>query len=180
MIGKQQMRAEPAAVLAYLAAAAGVVTMAPDDFDDDTSSAWPALCDPAAGMSEDVAYVAVTTVLAPFVRRHPDAPAEALYRQARELHVHKGPPHGWQDLPAHVRFAFELFREVLVQSDGHVQRQADEAKAKAAAAAAAKKPRRPARAHESALEQIDSPLSRERAAPRAKPKSKTATAKKTK
>ena len=74
---------------------------------------WPQLGE-AAG---ERIHAADVVQLAAFVRAEPDAPAEALYRQARMLGIHKGPPNGWLQLPSHHRLAYETFRSSLMTLD---------------------------------------------------------------
>ena len=54
--------------------------------------------------------------LAAFVRQHPQAPAEALFRYAAELKLH-AEPDGWADEPFAVRVAFTVFRDCVLAQD---------------------------------------------------------------
>lgn len=74
---------------------------------------WPQLGE-AAG---ERIHAADVVELAGFVRQNPDAPGEALYRQARTIGIHKGSPNGWLELSAHNRLAYETFRSSLQTLD---------------------------------------------------------------
>lgn len=73
---------------------------------------WPAL--EATGGS---LLLVARDVLAPFVRRQPDAPPEALYRLAAAARVHAGGHDGWHSLPEHWQVAYSVFVTLLVRLD---------------------------------------------------------------
>jgi len=80
-------------------------------------SAWPLL---GAAADETEITIALVKTLAPFVRANKDAPAEALYRQARADGVHAGAAAGFAALPIHVRLAYATFRVVLTAIDAEL------------------------------------------------------------
>lgn len=107
------------AVLAAYEAASCVVhyTHEPNDEEENVTPMgwWPCLGDQdRADVDQDtVCY----NVLAPFVRRHPTAPPEALYRDAHAKKVHAGDVNGWATLPVCYRLAYQTFRETLLRID---------------------------------------------------------------
>lgn len=107
------------AVLAAYEAASCVVhyTHEPDDEEENVIPMgwWPCLGDQdKADVDQDTVC---HNVLAPFVRRHPTAPPEALYRDAHAKKVHTGDVNGWATLPVCYRLAYQTFRETLLRID---------------------------------------------------------------
>lgn len=107
------------AVLAAYEAASCVVhyTHEPDDEEENVIPMgwWPCLGD--HGNLEVDQDLVCHNVLAPFVRRHPTAPPEALYRDAHAKKVHAGDVNGWATLPVCYRLAYQTFRETLLRID---------------------------------------------------------------
>jgi hypothetical protein len=109
----------------------------------------------------ELAYELTLRVYAPLVRKSPDVPPEALYRQGRELGAHKGPAEAWQQQPAALRLAFTIFAKALVIADAAIAAEAAELARAANAEAGTDPARRAAGAgRRSALRKNKSPLAK--------------------
>lgn len=112
------------------------------------AESWPGLGAPDG----ERIHAADVVVLAGFVRGNPEAPAEALYRQARMDGIHDGPADGFAALPLHQRLAYVTFHGALMAID------------RGFAAEAAKQPKPPPAARravpieDTILEELDDPL----------------------
>jgi hypothetical protein len=111
--------ADRAAFAAFMAAAGAAANL---DAGGANPALWP-LCGEAfdgehAEYGDEAAVGAmVVDVLAPFVREHRDAPAEALFRVAGAAGIHPKPIDGFAELGPEFRLAYHLFREALVLLD---------------------------------------------------------------
>lgn len=113
------------------------------------AESWPGLGAPDG----ERIHAADVVLLAAFVRANPEAPAEALYRQARMDGIHEGPPNSFAGLPLHQRLAYVAFHGALMAIDAGFRAEAAPDRGPGQAPA---KPKIPI--EDTILEELDDPL----------------------
>lgn len=112
--------------VAFLGAAMAYNVLAVNEGDPPSKRGdWALLKTDGEDTGEDASFTPVADVLAPFVRQHPEAPAEALYRHAQGKGVHDGSPDGWNALPLPLRVAYSIFAQLLRYADTELKAEQD-------------------------------------------------------
>lgn len=142
----ETVRRDRPIAIAFINAACAAHILSYPEGQDSTEIArradWAQLYALDNGTDERACIAPVLGILAPFVRANPEAPPEALYRQAAADKVHAGAAGGWHDLPLPIRFAYGVFQTTLVWADRELKA-LDQARANAAAAELRRAVRRP-------------------------------------